>query len=57
MRIAFAARYVQSMICMFEANHVYQECKSSFVDGRYFLRQGGDEPYCPACEERRLKAF
>lgn len=33
-----------------------QECKGPFKDGRYFIRQGGSDPVCPTCEERRLKA-
>jgi paxillin len=33
------------------------ECGGQFNDGRYFLRPGREtEPFCPACEERRLKA-
>jgi hypothetical protein len=32
------------------------ECAGPFKDGRYFLRDGGEEPFCPGCEERRLKA-
>ncbi|KAF2401533.1 hypothetical protein EJ06DRAFT_529639 [Trichodelitschia bisporula] len=33
------------------------ECKGPFSDGRYFLRPGREtEPFCPGCEERRLKA-
>ncbi|KAF2430509.1 hypothetical protein EJ08DRAFT_235981 [Tothia fuscella] len=32
------------------------ECQGSFTDGRYFLRPGGTDPYCPVCEEKRLKA-
>ncbi|QDS74631.1 hypothetical protein FKW77_009122 [Venturia effusa] len=33
------------------------ECNGRFADGRFFVRQpGGQEPYCPGCEERRLKA-
>ncbi|KAE9973109.1 hypothetical protein EG328_004619 [Venturia inaequalis] len=32
-------------------------CNGRFTDGRFFVRQpGGQEPYCPGCEERRLKA-
>lgn len=34
---------------------IVQECKGSFADGRYFLRPGVAEPFCPACEERRVK--
>jgi hypothetical protein len=46
---------------MTEIEHVtltlyLQECKGPFHDGRYFLRPGGTEPCCPACEEKRLKA-
>ncbi|KAF2667251.1 hypothetical protein BT63DRAFT_414845 [Microthyrium microscopicum] len=32
------------------------ECNGPFADGRYFLRQGRDDPFCPSCEERRLKS-
>ncbi|KIW06667.1 uncharacterized protein PV09_02373 [Verruconis gallopava] len=32
------------------------ECNGRFDDGRYFIRPGGTDPYCPACEEMRLKA-
>ncbi|TID21776.1 hypothetical protein E2P81_ATG05045 [Venturia nashicola] len=32
-------------------------CNGRFTDGRFFVRQpGGQEPYCPNCEEKRLKA-
>jgi hypothetical protein len=58
MKNASPARYVFSpkLLLVLMADKNTQECHGRFTDGRYFLRQGGDEPYCPACEEKRLKA-
>ena len=33
-----------------------QECGAGFDDGKFFTRDGGSDPFCVACEERRLKA-